>query len=140
MYIVLQARWAYTGRKLSVCIAYKSKNSTNEQRAQRIACACLARDERMHGMLCVQATHSQRMTGNRCLGTLAVDMLAINCTTVMGEVPPLHELVSYGTPSVRSAGTLHHLILVGLLVDDGLAHLWDEQSYGVVRHPPPIAH
>jgi len=62
MYSVLQARWAYTGRKLSVRIAYKSKNSTNEQRAQRIACACLARVERMHGMLCVQATHSRRMT------------------------------------------------------------------------------
>ena len=33
---------------------------------------------------------------------------------------------------------LHHIILV--LIDDGLAHFWDEQGYGRERHPPPIGH
>jgi len=54
------------------------------------------------------------------------------------EVPRLHELVSYGTPSVRSGRTLHHLILV--LNDDGLAHFWNEQRHGVVRHLSPTGH
>ena len=53
-------------------------------------------------------------------------------------LPPLHELVRYGTPFLRSGGTHNHLILV--LIDDDLAHLWDELGYGVVRHPPPIGH
>ncbi len=46
----------------------------------------------------------------------------------MGEVSPLREFVrGDGTPFLRSGGTLHHLILV--LIDDGLAHFWDEQGY-----------
>ena len=42
--------------------------------------------------------------------TLAVDVLAIKCTTCMGEVPSLREFVRYGTPFLRTGGTLHHLI------------------------------
>ena len=52
--------------------------------------------------------------------------------------PPLREFVRYGTPFFRSGGTLHHLIIV--LIDDGLAHLWDEEGYCIVMHPPPIGH
>ena len=65
-------------------------------------------------------------------------MLAIKCTTRMGEVPPLREFARYGAPFFNSGGTLHHLILI--LIDDDLAHFWDEQGYGIVRDPPPIGH
>ena len=57
----------------------------------------------------------------------------------MGGVSPLREFVrGDGTPFLRSDGALHHLILV--LIIDGLSHVWDEQGYGIVRHPPPIGH
>ena len=31
-------------------------------------------------------------------------------------------------------------MLVVVLIDDGLAHFWDEQGCGIVRHPPDIGH
>jgi hypothetical protein len=43
----------------------------------------------------------------------------------MGEVPLFEELVSNGTPSIRSGGATHHLVKV--FVDDGLTDFSDEE-------------
>ena len=54
--------------------------------------------------------------------TLAGNVLPIQCTASMGEVPFLEAFVRYCTPSLRIGGAGH---LKHVLIDDGLADLSD---------------